>query len=134
VRIEDLKVSHISRSAMGALAEPDSNVQQKAGLNAISDQAWAEYRRQLEYKMRWAEGRVIAVPAINTSRRCPCCGHAFEDKTQADFEYGYAANADYVASRFILAAGFAVYACRGVAEPRLPSKQEPSKIAALPRW
>jgi putative transposase len=54
--------------------------------------------------MRWAGGRVIAVPVINTSCTCPCCGHVFKDnrKTQADFECGYAANADYVASRIIL--------------------------------
>jgi hypothetical protein len=60
----------------------------------------------------------------------------FSSKTQADFvrvECGYAANADYIASRIILAAGLAIYASGGVAEPRLPSKQEPSEIAVLTR-
>jgi putative transposase len=148
--IEDLKVSNMSRSAAGTAEVPGKKVKQKAGLNkAILDQGWSEYRRQLEYKMAWAGGRVIAVPAMNTSRTCPCCGHASRNnrKTQANFvcvECGYAANADYVASLNILAAGKAViaaglcrvegsdldHACGGVLDVRGPVKQEPSEIAA----
>jgi putative transposase len=136
VCIEDLKVSNMSRSASGTLEKPGRNVKQKSGLNkAILDQGWAEYRRQLEYKLRWAGGRVIAVPAMSTSRTCPCCRHVSKDnrKTQANFvcvECGYAANADYVATLNILAAGLAVIACGGVLEARGPMKQEPTKIAA----
>ena len=68
----------------------------------------------MEYKATWAGGRVIAVPAMNTSRACPCCGHVSKDnrKTQANFVCvgcGLAANADYVASLNILAAGLAVF-------------------------
>jgi len=106
------------------------------------DQGWSEYRRMLEYKATWAGGRVIAVPAMNTSRACPCCGHVSKDnrKTQANFVCvgcGLAANADYVASLNILAAGLAVFegsaledACGGAVEVRPPMKQEPSEIAA----
>ena len=30
---------------------------------------------QLEYKLGWNGGRLIAVPAIRTSRTCPECGY-----------------------------------------------------------
>ena len=143
ISIEDLKVSNMSRSAAGTLELPGCNVRQKAGLNrSILEQGWAEYRRQLEYKVIWTGGRVLAVPAMNTSRTCPRCGHVSKDnrKTQATFacvECGYTANADYVASLNILAAGYAVLrgkasknACGGAADVRPPMKQEPSEIAA----
>ncbi|WP_081716291.1 zinc ribbon domain-containing protein [Paraburkholderia mimosarum] len=29
---------------------------------------------QLEYKLDWSGGWLIAVPPQNTSRTCPCCG------------------------------------------------------------
>ena len=143
--IEDLKVSNMSSSARGTIEDPGHKVRQKAGLNkSILDQGWSEYRRMLEYKATWAGGRVIAVPARNTSRACPCCGHVSKDnrKTQANFVCvgcGLAGNADYVASLNILAAGLAVFegsaledacACGGAVEVRPPMKQEPSEIAA----
>jgi putative transposase len=141
--IEDLKVSNMSRSAAGTIEMPGSNVRQKAGLNrSILEQGWSEYRRQLEYKAVWTGGRVIAIAAMNTSQTCPCCGHISKDnrKAQASFacvECGYAANADYVASVNILAAGQAVLrgdaskrACGGVVDVGPPMKQVPSKIAA----
>jgi putative transposase len=96
----------------------------------------------LEYKSRWAGGYVIAVPAMNTSRRCPSCDRVSKNnrKTQANFvcvECGFAANADYVAALNILAAGLAVFegfaldhACGGVVEVRPPMKQEPTERAA----
>ena len=143
--IEDLKVCNMSSSARGTIEDPGHKVRQKAGLNkSILDQGWSEYRRMLEYKATWAGGRVIAVPARNTSRACPCCGHVSKDnrKTQANFVCvgcGLAGNADYVASLNILAAGLAVFegsaledacACGGAVEVRPPMKQEPSEIAA----
>ena len=141
--IEDLKVGNMSRSAAGTADEPGKMVRQKAGLNkSIMDQGWSEYRRQLEYKTVWAGGQVIAVPAMNTSRRCPCCDYVSKDsrKTQSSFvcvECGFAANADYVASLNILAAGLAVFegyaldhACGGCLEVKGPMKQEPTERAA----
>jgi putative transposase len=134
--IEDLKVFNMSRSASRTVESPGSNVRQKSGLNrSILDQAWAEYRRQLEYKSLWAGGRVLAVQAMNTSRTCPCCGHVSKDnrKTQSTFVCvvcGYTANADHVASVNILAAGRAVIACGGTLDVRGPTKQEPTEIAA----
>jgi len=63
---------------------------QAAGLNeAILDQGWFEFRRQLEYKLGWNGGALalVAVPPHNMSRTCPCCGHIAKENrlTQAKF-------------------------------------------------
>jgi len=86
----------MSKSATG------HNVRAKSGLNkAILDQGWFEFRRQLQYKLDWNGGILIAVPPQNTSRICPACGHVSKDnrQTQANFacvECGYENNADMV--------------------------------------
>ncbi len=88
VCIEDLQVRNMSRSAAGTTENPGKNVRAKSGLNrAILDQGWFEFRRQLDYKLAWAGGWLIAVPPQNTSRTCPCCGHVSADnrQTQARF-------------------------------------------------
>jgi len=88
VCVEDLRVSNLSSSAAGSMQSPGSKVRAKSGLNrSILDQGWAELRRQLEYKLAWNGGRLIAVPAINTSRTCPECGCTGQGnrKTQARF-------------------------------------------------
>ncbi|MCL2459403.1 MAG: transposase [Desulfobulbus sp.] len=59
-----------------------------AGLNkSILDQGWFEFRRQLDCKLVWNGGMLIAAPPHDTSRTCPCCGHAAADnrQTQAKF-------------------------------------------------
>jgi putative transposase len=88
VCVEDLRVSNLSSSAAGSRQSPGSKVRAKSGLNrSILDQGWAELRRQLEYKLGWNGGRLIAVPAIHTSRTCPECGCTGPGnrKTQARF-------------------------------------------------
>jgi len=63
VVLEDLAVKNMSASAKGTVENPGRNVRQKTGLNrSILDQGWYEFRRQLEYKLAWAGGTVIAVP------------------------------------------------------------------------
>ena len=114
--IEDLNVRAMSASAKGTVQEPGRNVRAKAGLNtAILDLGWSEFRRQLEYKQDWRGGRVLAVPAQNTSRRCSTCGHTSPDnrRSQAIFRCvacGHGENADVNAAKNILAAGHAVLA------------------------
>ena len=72
VCIEDLQVRNLSRSAAGTVAAPGRNVKAKSGLNkSILDQGWFEFRRQLDYKLAWNGGHLIAVPPQNTSRTCP---------------------------------------------------------------
>jgi transposase, IS605 orfB family len=116
VYVEDLKVSNMSKSAKGTIEESGRNIRQKSGLNrAILDQAWYEFRRQLEYKLAWNGGFLVAVPPQNTSRTCPCCGRTAKENrlTQSDFECidcGYRNNADLVGAINILNRGQALQA------------------------
>ena len=117
VCIEDLQVRNMSKSAAGTLEQPGKNVRTKSGLNkAILDQGWAEFRRQLDYKLAWKGGWLIAVPPQNTSRTCPCCGHVSAEnrRAQAQFrcvECGFEENADVVGATNVLRAGHARFAC-----------------------
>ena len=62
VVIEDLKVRNMSRSASGTVEAPGRNVRAKAGLNkSILDQGWFEFRRQLEYKLKWLGGKLVVI-------------------------------------------------------------------------
>ena len=117
VCIEDLQVRNMSKSAAGSSEAPGRNVKAKSGLNkSILDQGWAEFRRQLDYKLAWSGGYLIAVPPRNTSRTCPACGHVSADnrQTQAQFlcaECGFEGNADLVGAINVLRAGHARLAC-----------------------
>jgi putative transposase len=135
VVVEDLQISNMSRSAAGSVEQPGRNVRAKSGLNrSILDQGWAEFRRQLEYKMLWVGGLFLAVPPQNTSRTCPHCGHVSGDnrKTQAEFacvECGFQENADLVGAINVLRAGHARLACEVNGEVSR-QQQEPSERAA----
>ena len=116
VYVEDLKVANMSKSAKGTAEKHGRNVKQKSGLNrAILDQSWYEFRRQLDYKLLWNGGHLIAVPPRNTSRCCPACGHTTKDnrQTQSLFECvdcGYQNNADIVGAINILKRGQGILA------------------------
>jgi putative transposase len=118
VCIEDLQVRNMSKSAAGSTQAPGRHVRAKAGLNrAILDQGWFEFRRQLDYKLAWNGGHLIAVPPQNSSRTCPTCGHVSKEnrRTQARFECaecGFEGNADLVGAINILRAGHARLACQ----------------------
>ena len=105
----------------------------KSGLNrSILDQGWAEFRRQLDYKMDWSGGLLIAVPPQNTSRTCPECGHVSADnrKTQARFacvNCGFEGHADIVAAINILERGLSLLACGELAQSGHSMKQEPTE-------
>ena len=117
VCIEDLQVRNMSKSAAGSVEQPGRNVRAKSGLNkAILDQGWAEFRRQLDYKLAWNGGWLVAVPPQNTSRTCPVCGYVSADnrQTQGRFECvecGFEENADVVGAINVLRAGHARFAC-----------------------
>lgn len=142
VVIEDLQVRNMSRSAKGTVEQPGKNVRAKSGLNkAILDQGWAEFRRQLQYKLDWRGGQLLAVDPKNTSRTCPECGHVAADnrKTQARFSCvscGHEAHADLVGALNILARGHRAAACgedvsraRPARAKRAASvKQEPAEV------
>jgi putative transposase len=112
IRIEDLQVARMTRSARGTLAEPGRNVRAKAGLNReILRSGWGLLARRLEQKAR---GRVEKVSPAFTSQRCSACGHVDRKsrESQAGFRCtacGVACHADVNAARNI-AAGHAVTA------------------------
>ena len=133
VVVEDLKVSNMSRSAKGTVDAPGRNVRAKSGLNkSILDQGWGEFRRQLEYKMAWKGGYLVAIPPQYTSQTCPCCGHVSKDnrQTQAKFECvdcGFEENADKVGAINVLARGHRVIACGEPVQSGHSMKQEPTE-------
>lgn len=116
VCIEDLRIKNMSKSSKGTIENPGKNVAQKAGLNkAILDQGWAMFYSQLECKMAWNGGMVIAVPPQYTSQTClnSECGHIAKSnrKTQAIFKCvkcGYTNHADIVGATNILSRGMQI--------------------------
>jgi len=119
IRIEDLKIANMTRSARGTAQTPGRRVAAKSGLNrAILQQGWGQFASYLEYK---AAGRVEKVSPAYTSQRCPECGtvNANSRKSQALFactSCGYSRNADVNAARNI-AAGHAVRGGLGTSQP-----------------
>jgi transposase len=131
IRVEDLKIKNMTRSAKGTAAQPGRNVRAKTVLNReISRSGWGLLVRRLEDK---APGRVEKIPAAYTSQRCSACGHVDgrSRESQARFRCtacGYAGNADVNAARNI-AAGHAVNARRGDGASR-PVNREPQLLAS----
>ena len=132
VVIEDLKVRNMSRSASGTSELPGKNVRAKAGLNkSILDQGWFEFRRQLEYKLKWLGGKLVVIPPQYPSQTCSHCGCVDRANRPAQAKFkcvacGFECNADYNAALNILAAGQAVSAC-GAGRTQAPAlKQEPA--------
>jgi putative transposase len=134
VCIEHLQIRTMSQSSKGNGDKPGRMVKQKAGLNrAILDQGWGEFRRQLDYKMAWHGGILLAVPPHNTSRTCPCCGYVSADNrlTQAQFlcvDCQYENNADVVGAINILERGHRLLACGELARSGRSVKQEPIEV------
>jgi putative transposase len=127
IRVEDLKVRAMTRSARGTVEQPGVRVAQKRGLNrAISRSGWGQLVARLQHK---ASGRVEQVPAAYTSQRCSACGHVAPGnrKSQAVFECECCTagrcDADVNAARNI-AAGRAVTA-RGDLADRQSANREP---------
>ena len=109
----DLQIKNMTRSAKGTALNPGRSVKAKSGLNrAISNEAWGEFLRELEYKLTLKGGLLIRVSPKNTSRKCPVCGHVSKDNRQTQDTFccvkcGYTENADVNAARNILRAGLA---------------------------
>jgi putative transposase len=131
IRVEDLQIQHMTRSAKGTAATPGRNVRAKAGLNrGILRSGWGLLVRRLEDK---APGRVEKITPAFTSQCCSPCGRvdANSRESQARFACtacGYACNADVNAARNI-AAGHAVTA-RGGVRAAGPVNREPQLLAS----
>ncbi len=126
IRVEDLKIGNMTRSAKGTRGDPGRNVRQKAGLNrGILRSGWGLLVRRLQDK---APGRVEKVRPALTSQRCSACGQVDPKsrKSQAVFRCtacGFVGHADVNAARNI-AAGHAVTARGGDGVAR-PVNREP---------
>ena len=129
IRVEDLQITNITRSARGTRGDPGRNVAQKAGLNrGILRSGWGLLVRRLQDK---APDRVEKVKPHYTSQRCSACGQVDRDsrESQAVFRCtacGYACNADVNAAKNI-AAGHAVTARGGDGVAR-PVNREPQLL------
>jgi putative transposase len=132
IRVEDLKIKSMTRSAKGTRDNPGRNVRAKAGLNrGIMRSGWGRLVGRLEKK---APGRVERIKPHHTSQRCSACGQVDRKsrESQAVFRCtacGYACNADVNAARNI-AAGHAVTARGGDGVTR-PVNREPHLLASL---
>ena len=126
IRVEDLSIKSMTRSARGTISAPGRNVAAKAALNrGISRSGWGLLARRLEDK---APGRVERVNPAFTSQRCSACGHVASEsrESQALFRCvacAYTENADVNAAKNI-AAGHAVTARGGLGVAR-PVNREP---------
>ena len=105
--VEDLNTAGMTKSAKGTVAEPGTNVKQKAGLNReILKSGWGQLETYLGYKAH----TLTRVPAHHTSQKCNQCGYIDKDnrRTQAQFKCvscGHSGNADINAALNILAFG-----------------------------
>src|ERR1022692_1356330 len=72
IRVEDLRITSMTRSARGTAEQPGRNVPPTAGLNrGIRTSGWGLLVRRLEEK---CPGRVEKVNPAFTSQRCSACG------------------------------------------------------------
>ncbi|MFE4630581.1 RNA-guided endonuclease TnpB family protein [Streptomyces mirabilis] len=106
---------------------------------AISDAAWSESRRMLEYKAQWYGREVIAVDRwFPSSRLCSACG-ILRDTMPLNIrtwtcDCGVTHDRDVNAAHNLLAAGLAVTVCgagvrpqRSTPEGQSATKQKPSR-------
>jgi putative transposase len=133
VRVENLNIRGMTRSARGTAGAPGRNVRQKAGLNRETmSSGWGLLVRRLGDK---APGRVEKINPAFTSQRCSACGRvdAKSRESQARFACiacGFVCHADVNAAKNI-AAGHAVTARGGdgVARPLNREPQLPLQLA-----
>jgi putative transposase len=126
IRVEDLRIGNMTRSAKGTAGNPGRNVRQKAGLNReIVRSGWGLLVRRLDDK---APGRVEKIKPAFTSQRCSACGHVDPESRESQARFactacGFAGNAD-VNAAINIAAGHAVTARGGDGIAR-PVNREP---------
>ena len=126
IRVEDLKIANMSRSAEGSKERPGRNVRAKAGLNrGILRSGWGLLVRRLADK---APGRVQKINPAYTSQTCSGCGHRDPESRESQSRFrcracGLTVNAD-VNAAINIAAGHAVTARGGDGAAR-PVNREP---------
>lgn len=136
IRVEDLNVRGMTRSARGAKDAPGKNVRQKAGLNrGILKAGWSQLVTRLEEK---APGRVEKINPAYTSQTCNACMHVASENRQSQAVFrcvacGHSDHADINAAkniadgRSVTARGDRVKSARSV--KREPQRSRPPKVA-----
>jgi len=138
IRVENLQIQSMTRSAKGTPGNPGRNVRAKAGLNReIMRSGWGLLVRRLGEK---APGRVEKINPAFTSQRCWACGQVDPKscESQAVFRCtacGYACHADVNAAKNI-AAGHPTHLpsplhARGGDGAARPVNREPHLLASL---
>jgi putative transposase len=126
IRVEDLRITNMTRSMRGTRENPGRNVRAKAGLNrGILGSGWGLLVRRLEDK---APGRVEKIKPHYTSQRCSACGQVDRDSRESQARFrctacGFVGHAD-VNAAINIAAGHAVTARGGDGVTR-PVNREP---------
>ena len=129
IRVEDLKITGMTRAAKGTREDPGRTVRAKAGLNrGILGSGWGLLVRRLQDK---APGRVQKISPAFTSQRCSACGQVDRDSRQSQAVFrctacGFACHAD-VNAAINIAAGHAVTARGGDGVTR-PVNREPQLL------
>jgi transposase len=132
IKVEDLRIMSMTRSAKGTREVPGCRVRQKAGLNrGILRSGWGVLVRRLEEK---APGRVVKVNAAFTSQRCSACGQVDPKSRESQARFvctacGFACHAD-VNAAINIAAGHAVTA-RGGFRGAGPVNREPQPLTSF---
>jgi putative transposase len=139
IRVEDLRIANMTRSARGTLEEPGRNVAQKAGLNrSILRSGWGRFVTRLEQK---APGRVEKLNPAYTSITCSSCGRRARESRESQALFlcvacGHQANADVNAARNIAqgntAVGRTVATRGGRTKSAQPVKREPQLATSSP--
>lgn len=141
IRVEDLNVKGMTRSAKGTVEKPGRNVRQKAGLNrGILSAGWSILLTRLEQK---APGRVEKINPAYTSQTCNACKHVAAESRESQSRFrctvcGHQAHADVNAAcnirdtepargRRVAARGDRVKSARSV--KREPQRNRPPKVA-----
>lgn len=130
IRVEDLPIASMTRSAAGTVETPGRNVAAKAGLNrSILRSGWGAFVERLEQK---APGRVEQINPAYTSLTCSNCGHRATDNRESQAVFwcracGHQANADVNAARNIAAGPAAGHAARGAGQVVPVSNRRPQR-------
>jgi putative transposase len=132
IRVEDLQIKNMTRSAKGTVQNPGRNVRAKSGLNRkIRQSGWGLLVRRLEDK---APGRVERINPAYTSQTRSGCGHRDPESRESQSRFrcracNLAVHADVNAARNI-AAGHAATARGGDGVAR-PVNREPHLLTSL---
>lgn len=129
VATEELKITHMTRSAAGTVEEPGTNVSQKAGLNReILDTAPALFTSLLRYKVLETGGEWVEASTrkLKPSQRCPACWalakKSLAERTHACVQCGHTEPRDIASARVVL---------RWALEARSDDGQELADMGAL---